>query len=149
MKVLSSTLKRAVRPVCRQYQPTPQKARNFVFNNGEKKSGRKSIPIPPSTLSIPVRKPHAPTVDLCPSPSCASRATPKDLDIDRASSLDGSMPLYHEHIIVSTGDTSWPSRIEYSSDLNGRFINDLRIQFRPPGRRSTPGEGGQFYNVCV
>jgi hypothetical protein len=147
MKVLSSAVKRSGRSVCRQYQST-QQVRTFAFNNDEKKSGRKPIPIPPPTPSVHVRRPHAPTVDLCPTPSCACRATPEDLDIDRTSSLNGSMPVYHDHIIVSTGNTSWPSRIELSHDSNGKFMNDLRVQFRPPARRSTLGEGGQFYNVC-
>jgi hypothetical protein len=37
---------------------------------------------------------------------------PEALDIEREKSMIGTVPYYSEHLVVATGHSSWPSRIE-------------------------------------
>jgi hypothetical protein len=78
-----------------------------------------------------------PTIPTCPSPSCACRPMPQDLDIDYKRSLDGMMAPYAVHVLVATGVSNWLSRIE--DDKRYTFAKDSREQLKV---------GRKFYNVC-
>jgi hypothetical protein len=145
MKILSSAIRRTSR-TCRPRTNLSQNSRRCFAK--QKADGRTRIPIPLSTPSTSSSEGTPPTVDLCPTPSCACRDTPKDLEIDHTSNMNGSMVAYHEHVIISTGNTNWPSRIEDMNDSVGIFARHLKIRFRPPPRQ-TGDSGGNFYNVCI
>jgi hypothetical protein len=90
---------------------------------------------------------YIPTVDLCPAPSCPCRATPKDLDIDHKISIHGLMSPYREHVIVSTGNSDWPSKIVDDPDEVGIFHKHLALLERPPSRHYGTRRSGPYYNV--
>ncbi|KAF2427145.1 hypothetical protein EJ08DRAFT_593428 [Tothia fuscella] len=93
--------------------------------------------------------PTPPTVDLCPNPSCACIGTPKGLDIDYTTKINGLSPRYTEHVIVSTGHSDWPSKIEENPDDVGLFHKDLAMMIRPPARQSGTRRSGPYYNVGI
>ena len=96
-----------------------------------------------SRIAIPFAQPPFPVVQECPSPTCQCRETPAGLDIERESSLNGSMPTYAEHVIVSSGKGDWKSKLEDEDGPEGVVRRHLKQYMGP---------GGKFYNVsrrCV
>jgi hypothetical protein len=61
--------------------------------------------------------------------------------------MHGLMSRYTEHIIVSTGNSDWPSKIEDNPNDVGRFHKDLALLIRPPGRQNGVRRSGPYFNV--
>lgn len=61
---------------------------------------------------------------------------PEGLEIDRKSKLDSTAPAYDMHLIVHTGVSDWPSRIED----DGRFP-EIKII------KEMLGKNGKYFNV--
>ena len=72
-----------------------------------------------------------PVVETCPPPTCACRATPAGLDIDRDRPLSGTMAPYAQHVVISTGETDWKSRIEDEDGPN--LARKLKALLGPKG----------------
>lgn len=49
---------------------------------------------------------------------CVFPCTPEGLGIDRKKPLAGTAPYYDQHIVIDTGTTTWPSRIENQEKPN-------------------------------
>ena len=123
------------------------KANRLVLASARSSSGcTLRIPRSPSghraSLRIPasLRTYHVPSVERCPNPTCSCSDSPSGLDIDRKSSLNGSSPQYDYHILVPTGHTDWPSKLEDSGDDDvAKFVKGLF------------GRGGELHVVsfCV
>ncbi|KAM4056388.1 sucrase/ferredoxin-like domain-containing protein [Hirsutella rhossiliensis] len=87
-----------------------------------------------------------PTVQTCPSPTCACAdmpAMPEGLEIDRTSPLDGVMAAYAEQVLVCTGRDDWASRIEDESG-GDNLAADLKELLGRGGVYRDP-----FHNVSV
>ena len=82
--------------------------------------------------------PSIPMIESCPEPTCACISTPEGLEIDRTSSLAGVMFQYDIHVVVSTGKSSWKSRIENETWPN--LARSLKSQIGP---------GGKLLSVCL
>ena len=65
---------------------------------------------------------------------------PEGLDIDHARHLDGTAPRYSQHLIISTGQADWKSRIEDEKDSAdwGRLVADFK---------GLLGRGGEYHDV--
>lgn len=83
---------------------------------------------------------HIHTLEQCPSPTCPCRETPQGLEIDHEKPLAGTMPSYAEHVVVSTGKSNWPSKIE--DDETTPVVRELKQRL---------GRDGKFSNVscCI
>ncbi|KAJ8610201.1 hypothetical protein MRB53_038702 [Persea americana] len=57
------------------------------------------------------------TTKICPAPTCPCQDMPPGLDIDRNAKLAGTMAAHAEHLLISTGRTNWPSKIEDDEKL--------------------------------
>ncbi|KAI8343105.1 Sucrase/ferredoxin-like-domain-containing protein, partial [Chlamydoabsidia padenii] len=86
-----------------------------------------------------------PTTDLVDCNQCAKDCYehaqyPSYLDLDTTSDLLGSMTPYGRHVMISTGLTDWPERIEQDeSSLAGQLVkvldnDDTYQQHQPNGR---------------
>ncbi|RVX66275.1 hypothetical protein B0A52_10202 [Exophiala mesophila] len=64
---------------------------------------------------------------------------PEGLDIDHARHLDGTAPRYSQHLIISTGQADWKSRIEDEKDSAdwGRLVADFK---------GLLGRGGEYHD---
>lgn len=63
---------------------------------------------------------------------------PPNLDIDRTTSLNGTMAPYSQHLVISTGRSDWSSRIEV--DPYATLARELkRLMSR----------GGKYADVCI
>ena len=51
---------------------------------------------------------------------------PEGLDIEREQNISGSIASYAEQILISTGRSDWPSKIEEESSAEGAFVRQLR-----------------------
>ncbi|KAF2491373.1 hypothetical protein BU16DRAFT_468759 [Lophium mytilinum] len=104
---------------------------SLVFQSRYASSGARS------RIHVP---PPFPVIESCPSPTCACRAAPENLDIDREEPLNGKMAAYAEQVLVSTGRDDWSSRIEDEDHLAKSLKGFL-------------GRGGKFndpfHNVLV
>lgn len=69
-----------------------------------------SPPTPKSSLNSPL-----PVTPQCPAPRCPCESAPEGLDIDRTTPLNGTMPPYSRHLLISTGKSDWASKIEFDS----------------------------------
>lgn len=61
------------------------------------------------------KAPPFPTIPKCPSPTCCCAETPvmpEGFEIDHSKSLNGTMVAYSEQVLICTGKSDWPSRIE-------------------------------------
>ncbi|ERS95591.1 hypothetical protein HMPREF1624_08107 [Sporothrix schenckii ATCC 58251] len=86
------------------------------------------------------------TVPSCPSPTCACEPTPElpaDLPIDRTSPLNGLIPAYSEQVLVCTGTSDWPSRIE-DANSGDNLAADIKELFGRGGTYSDP-----YHHVAV
>ncbi|MCJ1390753.1 hypothetical protein MMC18_003614 [Xylographa bjoerkii] len=79
-----------------------------------------------------------PTIDVCPSPTCACAPTPTGLDIDHKLPLAGTKPPYAQHIVICTGREDWPSRIEDDEGLN--LAKELKTLLGPKGQFHAPNQ---------
>ena len=74
----------------------------------------------------------------CPAPTCSCRDTPAGLDIDHKTPIANNVAAYSSHLVVSTGQADWPSRIEdsaASSELPwAKLTSDLKSAFGRHGR---------------
>ena len=68
-------------------------------------------------LRLPLDLPTT-SIEGCPPSECSCAATPEDLDIDHEKPLAGTIPYYDQHVVIDTGEVSWPSRIEDSEEPN-------------------------------
>ena len=62
-----------------------------------------------------------PTIKESPIPSVHQHVfprTPEGLGIDHKKPLAGTAPYYDQHIVIDTGTTTWPSRIESQETPN-------------------------------
>ncbi|OAP57713.1 hypothetical protein AYL99_08451 [Fonsecaea erecta] len=88
-----------------------------------------------------VRAPPFPVVETCPEPTCPCRSSPKlDLEIDRTKNLNGSMSPYAQHLLISTGQSDWTSRIEdehQNGTAWGKVVGDVKALL---------GRHGQFHD---
>ncbi|KIW29042.1 uncharacterized protein PV07_04888 [Cladophialophora immunda] len=94
------------------------------------------------------RAPPFPIVETCPEPTCPCRSTPKlDLEIDRTKNLNGSMSPYAQHLLISTGQSDWTSRIEDEHNNGtswGKVIGDVKALLGRHGQFHDP-----FNNILV
>ncbi|KAG0640216.1 Sucrase/ferredoxin-like-domain-containing protein [Tuber brumale] len=101
------------------------------------------IPIP---FGIPLQSSPYITEKCPPSCACSLENLPEDLDIDRATSLKGTMANYYRHLLVCTGRSDWASKIELDvaepggglagkikelTAMRGGARRDLRDPFAP------------------
>ena len=86
--------------------------------------------------------PPFPTIASCPSPTCACAPAPElpeGLEIDSKTPLNGLISNYAQHVLICTGRSDWPSRIE--EDKSGdNLAADLR---------ELVGRGGVFSDVST
>jgi len=90
------------------------------------------------TLSTKI--PPFPTITSCPPPTCDCAPTPEmpeGFDIDRKTTLNGLISNYAQQVLVCTGKTDWPSRIE-EDNSGDNLAADLRELL---------GRGGIFSDV--
>lgn len=78
------------------------------------------IPVPTTpTAAGPSLNSPLPVTPRCPAPTCPCEAAPADLDIDRATPLNGTMANYYRHILISTGKSDWASKIDTDPTAEG------------------------------
>lgn len=80
------------------------------------------------------------TVPTCPSPTCACEPMPElpaNLPIDHKAPLNGLIAAYNEQVLVCTGTSDWPSRIE-DANSGDNLAADLKELF---------GRGGVYSDV--
>ncbi|TPX10890.1 uncharacterized protein E0L32_008096 [Thyridium curvatum] len=90
--------------------------------------------------------PPFPTVQSCPQPTCECAATPQmpdGLEIDHKGVLNGNITSYYEHVLICTGRTDWPSRIE-EENSGDNLAADLKELFGRGGVYSDP-----YHNVST
>ncbi|CUS09303.1 unnamed protein product, partial [Tuber aestivum] len=108
------------------------------FHGTSVRFSARRIPIPFETHLQP---PLHVTEKCPPSCVCSLESLPKDLDIDRATSLRGTMANYYRHLLVCTGRSDWASRVELDVSEPGGGLagkikegggrKDLRDPFAP------------------
>jgi (2Fe-2S) ferredoxin len=96
----------------------------------------------PSSSSIPI-------IPTTPAPTCTCAALPPNLDIDHKTPISNNIATYTSHILVSTAQSDWLSRIEDektspTSQPWGRFVGDLKAAFSRGGKHHDP-----YRNVLV
>lgn len=67
---------------------------------------------------------------------------PEGLEIDHSRSLEGTMSPYAQHLLISTGQSDWKSRIEDEKDSPaawGGLVGEVKALL---------GRGGEFFDVC-
>jgi hypothetical protein len=119
----------------------------FVSRLFTRRCVRLSLAVPRRTFAdkpsqTPPPPPTFPTIATCPQPTCPCAVTPglpDGLEIDRASSLNGVMAAYAEHVLICTGRHDWPSRIE-DENSGDNLAADLKELF---------GRGGIYSDVSV
>ena len=79
-----------------------------------------------SRIDIPFTPPPVPVIEGCPAPTCQCRETPEGLVIEREQNINGSMAAYAEQILISTGRSDWPSKIDEEEGPQGAFVRQLR-----------------------
>ncbi|OAA68774.1 sucrose cleavage family protein [Niveomyces insectorum RCEF 264] len=87
-----------------------------------------------------------PTVATCPAPTCACAPMPDipaGLPIDHTAPLNGMIPGYQEQVVVCTGESDWPSRIE-DAHSGDNLAADLKELFGRGGKYSDP-----YHHVAV
>ena len=79
-------------------------------------------------------------IDRCPPSTCTCQPTPQGLEIDRVSKLNGTIAPYSQHVLVSTGQRDWKSRIEdeHATGQWGPFLARLKKEFGRKGRFHDP-----------
>lgn len=67
---------------------------------------------------------------------------PPNLEIDHKTNLNGAMAVYNQHILVSTGQSDWKSRIEDEADTGpwGSVVSNLKRMLGPKG---------EYYSVSI
>ncbi|KAI1345889.1 Sucrase/ferredoxin-like-domain-containing protein [Xylaria sp. FL0043] len=96
-------------------------------------------PVPPRLRSLN-------TVPRCPSPTCECADTPEmpeGLPIDHDAKLNGLIANYAEQVLVCTGQSDWPSRIE-EENSGDNLAADLKELVGRGGIYSDP-----FHNISV
>ncbi|CAK7216266.1 Altered inheritance of mitochondria protein 32 [Sporothrix bragantina] len=86
------------------------------------------------------------TVSSCPSPTCTCEPTPElpeNLPIDYKSPLNGLIGAYDEQVLICTGTSDWPSRIE-DANSGDNLAADLKELFGRGGTYSDP-----YHHVSV
>ncbi|KAI1753245.1 Sucraseferredoxin-like protein [Xylaria castorea] len=86
------------------------------------------------------------TVPRCPSPTCDCADTPEmpqGLPIDHEAKLNGLIASYAEQVLICTGRTDWPSRIE-EDNSGDNLAADLKELIGRGGIYSDP-----FHNISV
>ncbi|KAH7318342.1 Sucrase/ferredoxin-like-domain-containing protein [Stachybotrys elegans] len=99
-----------------------------------------------ATRSFASKPAPLPAVPTCPSPTCPCAATPvmpEGLEIDHKTALNGAITGYAEHVLVCTGHSDWPSKIE-EENSGDNLAADLKELFGRGGDLSDP-----FHNVSV
>ncbi|KAF1810018.1 Sucraseferredoxin-like protein, partial [Eremomyces bilateralis CBS 781.70] len=86
--------------------------------------------------------PPLPVTATCPPATCSCRPMPADLDIDHKTVMGNSVAPYSEHVLVSTGRSDWPSRIE--DDESTPVVAALKGAFGRGGKYTDP-----FHNVLT
>ncbi|KPM41264.1 hypothetical protein AK830_g5298 [Neonectria ditissima] len=111
---------------------------------------RTGIPFRCRPFATRARRPPPPppfgTVETCPEPTCgcaAMPAMPDGLPLDREGPMKGAIAGYAEQVLVCTGNTDWPSRIEEESS-GDNLAADLKELFGRGGDYSDP-----FHNISV
>ncbi|CAK7224413.1 Altered inheritance of mitochondria protein 32 [Sporothrix curviconia] len=87
-----------------------------------------------------------PTIPSCPSPTCTCEPAPElpeNLPIDYKSPLNGLIGAYDEQVLVCTGTSDWPSRIE-DANSGDNLAADLKELFGRGGTYSDP-----YHHVSV
>ena len=80
-----------------------------------------------------------PVLPECPSPTCSCQPMPAGLDIDHSTTISNNIAPYNSHILISTGQSDWTSRIEdahkdSSTQPWGQFISQLKTAFGRKGQ---------------
>ena len=86
--------------------------------------------VPTQNLREAKVAPPFPVIETCPAPTCTCRPMP-DLDIDPRP-FDRTIAPYAEHVLVHTGLTDWPSRIE--DDERNTIAREMRELFKPASK---------------
>ncbi|KAI1635280.1 Sucraseferredoxin-like protein [Biscogniauxia mediterranea] len=89
---------------------------------------------------------HLNTVPSCPPPTCACADTPdmpEGLPIDYEGKLNGLIASYAEQVLICTGKSDWPSRIE-EENSGDNLAADLKELIGRGGVYSDP-----FHNISV
>ncbi|KAK1760962.1 Sucrase/ferredoxin-like-domain-containing protein [Echria macrotheca] len=104
-----------------------------------------SSPAQPETPAEPATRRYRKVVG-CPEPRCPCAPTPKlpdGLEIDRTTPFGHSMPRYDEQVVICTGKTDWPSRIEDDADGHN-LAADLKKLIGAGGSMNDP-----FNNISI
>ncbi len=119
----------------------------FVFRHGGRRAITSILPFIPRTstlakrcyasrIDVPFTPPPVPVIDQCPSPTCQCRESPPGLDIEREQDLNGSMPTYAEQVLISTGRSNWPSKIDEDEGEDSALVRQLRKNLLRDGKYS-------------
>jgi hypothetical protein len=76
-------------------------------------------------------------LESCPVPTCQCRENPPDLEIERETSLNGTMAMYAEQVLISTGREDWKSKIE--EEDKGVLVRQLKKYLLRGGKYSDVG----------
>lgn len=90
--------------------------------------------VPTQTFQHTTTSPF-PTIPQCPPATCSCRPMPQDLDISPRP-FDRTVAPYSEHILIHTGRSDWPSKIE--DDNRNTIPHELKRLFKP---------GSQYHDV--
>ncbi|KAJ9604791.1 hypothetical protein H2200_010906 [Cladophialophora chaetospira] len=98
-----------------------------------------------SRRTLTIRKPPPPpfpVVQSCPDPTCPCSSMPElDQEIDHEKTLNGTMSAHSQHLIISTGQNDWRSRIEDERENGtswGSVVGDLKALL---------GRSGELHNA--
>ncbi|KAK0365978.1 Altered inheritance of mitochondria protein 32 [Friedmanniomyces endolithicus] len=127
----------------------------FVFRHGGRRAITSILPFIPRTstlakrcyasrIDVPFTPPPVPVIDQCPSPTCQCRESPPGLDIEREQDLNGSMPTYAEQVLISTGRSNWPSKIDEDEGEDSALVRQLRKNLLRDGKYSDP-----YHNIML
>ncbi|CAD6439397.1 040c3b90-2891-45e8-84f2-d47d682969fe [Sclerotinia trifoliorum] len=92
------------------------------------------------------KPPSFPTIPECPSPTCSCAENPKmpeGLEIDHSKPLNGTMAAYAEQVLICTGKSDWPSRIE-EDNSGDNLAADIKELMGRGGMYSDP-----YNNVLI
>ncbi|KAK5703220.1 Altered inheritance of mitochondria protein 32 [Elasticomyces elasticus] len=127
----------------------------FVFRHGGRRAVASSLPSTlaqrsfASRIDIPFTPPPVPVIEQCPSPTCQCRESPAGLDIEREQNINGSMPMYAEQVLISTGRSDWPSKIDEDESEDSALVKKLRDLMLRNGKYSDVWTLMPYHNVML
>ena len=97
------------------------------------------------------RQSSLPFIPTCPAPQCECAEMPPDLDIDTRPDLYGTMAAYSDHVLISTGQSDWKSKIEDERTTAswGELIGNVKDLLGPKGKLHNVGAPSELFTNPV